>query len=599
MQGCHYNLPEGGGDVEERTARLESAVEQLQQTVASLQQRLSALEGLNTIASAATAAATVPAVDAPAAAAPPRRIKDQYDPITVLSLVGRLLLVLAGGFFLRAVTESGSLPAAVGVASAYAYATVWLLMAYRAGSRGLEPNAIMHALGAVMVAYPLTLEASTRFKVLDGITSAPVVALLTAALLIIAWRQRLRFVAWIAILAAIPVSTILLIQSGILIPHAVVLIGMAVLTLWVTLSTGWWGMRWPAAIAADAAVAAVTVRAFAPEQRDAPETAVALQLLLLAGFLGTTAYRTLVRGRNVTIFEMAQSAAVLAVTFGGAIFTAQVLGAAPAAVGASALVIGAVCYAAAFLVVDRNGGSTVNFYFYTTLGLAMVLAGFSLMGAGAAAGGVFAVIGVVAVYLWSRNARLFTLLQGAAYLLAAGIAAGTLAYGLLAMVASPEGTWPRPDAVMIVVLAAGLIAAWLASGRPTAKGEEVAIGGKFLIIILGVWTVGACVIGFLAPVAGGQADGSVDAGVLATVRTGVLSLATLGIAWMSRQNRFREWGWLVYPLLVGIGLKLLTQDFKHSKPATLFIALALYGAALIVAPRLRRRTDKAEPAAPA
>jgi hypothetical protein len=62
---------------------------------------------------------------------------------------------------------------------------------------------------------------------------------------------------------------------------------------------------------------------------------------------------------------------------------------------------------------------------------------------------------------------------------------------------------------------------------------------------------------------------------------------------MGRRSSCREWGWLVYPLLVGIGLKLVTQDFKDSRPATLFIALAIYGAALIVTPRLRRRVDKA------
>jgi hypothetical protein len=37
---------------------------------------------------------------------------------------------------------------------------------------------------------------------------------------------------------------------------------------------------------------------------------------------------------------------------------------------------------------------------------------------------------------------------------------------------------------------------------------------------------------------------------------------------------------------------MVAQDFKFSRPATLFIALALYGAALIVAPRLRRGGDK-------
>jgi hypothetical protein len=76
------------------------------------------------------------------------------------------------------------------------------------------------------------------------------------------------------------------------------------------------------------------------------------------------------------------------------------------------------------------------------------------------------------------------------------------------------------------------------------------------------------------------------------LRTGVLAVAALLVAWASRQARFREWAWLVYPLLVVIGLKMVAQDFKFSRPATLFIALALYGAALIVAPRLRRGGER-------
>jgi hypothetical protein len=41
---------------------------------------------------------------------------------------------------------------------------------------------------------------------------------------------------------------------------------------------------------------------------------------------------------------------------------------------------------------------------------------------------------------------------------------------------------------------------------------------------------------------------------------------------------------------------MVAQDFKYSRPATLFIALALYGIALIVAPRLRRERQRASAA---
>jgi hypothetical protein len=96
------------------------------------------------------------------------------------------------------------------------------------------------------------------------------------------------------------------------------------------------------------------------------------------------------------------------------------------------------------------------------------------------------------------------------------------------------------------------------------------------------------VIGFLGPVAAGRPDRHLDPGAFATVSTGVLAVGVLIVAWLGRNPRFREWTWLVYPLLVGIGLKMATQDFKLSRPATLFIAMALYGTALIVAPRLRK-----------
>jgi hypothetical protein len=121
---------------------------------------------------------------------------------------------------------------------------------------------------------------------------------------------------------------------------------------------------------------------------------------------------------------------------------------------------------------------------------------------------------------------------------------------------------------------------------------------RVVIVVALVWLATGCATGFLAPLLAGAADGTVDLGVLATVRTGVLAAATLLVAGIARRERFREWAWLVYPLLVLVGLKMVAQDFKYSRPATLFIALAVYGIALIVAPRLRRgRSGTSAPAA--
>jgi hypothetical protein len=63
----------------------------------------------------------------------------------------------------------------------------------------------------------------------------------------------------------------------------------------------------------------------------------------------------------------------------------------------------------------------------------------------------------------------------------------------------------------------------------------------------------------------------------------------MAVARVGRSEHWREAGWLTYPLLVLTGLKILFVDFPQGRPSTLFVALGLYGAALIVTPRLMRR----------
>jgi hypothetical protein len=570
--------------VEDRTARLESTVEDLRLAVLSLQQRLDALEAGGT-AAAAGALAGGAAKAGPVAAATKR---NPYDPIAILSLVGRLLLVLAGGFFLRAMTDSGVVAPPVGLSMGFAYALVWLFFADRAGGRQQVPGALFHALATGMIAFPLLVEAATRFKVLTGTASAVAVAFLTAAILFVAWHRRLRAVAWIAVAGALPTSAVLLAQTGAVAPFALFLIGLGVATLWFGYALDWWGLRWPAALAADVAVVGVTLRVLAPEQQDTPQVAMLLQLFLLGAYVATIATRTLIRGRNVAPFEIAQTAAALVVGFGGALYLLRVTGILPATIGVVSLVLGAASYGVAVTFVDRRKDSGPNLYYYTTLALVHVLAGIALLLAPPWLGVVCAVLAVLAAALWSRFGRSFMLVHCAAYLLAAGIVSGTLTYCARILTAAVTGPWALPGAVMFLVVAAGALSAWFASARRNPAGDGFARGLRVIIIVIFVAAVTACAVGYVAPVVGGLADGSVDKGVLATVSTCVLSLGTFLIAWFGRDGRFRECAWLIYPLLVGIGVKMVAQDFKYSRPATLFIAMALYGVALIIVPRLRR-----------
>jgi hypothetical protein len=79
-----------------------------------------------------------------------------------------------------------------------------------------------------------------------------------------------------------------------------------------------------------------------------------------------------------------------------------------------------------------------------------------------------------------------------------------------------------------------------------------------------------------------------DAGLAAVLRTGILTVLALVLALAARRWAWPELAWLVYPLVALGGGKLLLQDMRVGRPATLVLSLAIYGALLLLAPRLLR-----------
>jgi hypothetical protein len=79
---------------------------------------------------------------------------------------------------------------------------------------------------------------------------------------------------------------------------------------------------------------------------------------------------------------------------------------------------------------------------------------------------------------------------------------------------------------------------------------------------------------------------------LALVRTVVLCGAALVAAWTAKFDRFGVASLLAYPILAAEGVKLLVEDLRAGRPATLFAAFALYGATLVLVPRLLRKRKR-------
>jgi hypothetical protein len=377
-------------------------------------------------------------------------------------------------------------------------------------------------------------------------------------------------------------------------PYAGFLVALGVATLWLGYDRDWFGPRWPAAVAADLAVLGVTSRALGGAGLERPAVALAMQALLLGGYLATIAARTLVRGRNVVPFEVAQTPAALAVGLGGAVAVARHTGAGGFALGTVALGIAAACYAVAFAFIDRRQGRGRNFYFYTSLGIVFALTGAAVLLPPAALGAVWSLLAIASVWCGWRFSRVALTLHGVVYLIAAAAASGLLSVVEHALVGSAGARWPLLEAAGWAVLVASAICVAIPRAAAGDAGFPVAHVPRKALGLLLVVTAGGAALTLVVPPVAGPPGVACDPGMLATVRMAVVSVAAVALALTRHTPRALELGWLLYPVLVAGGLKLLAEDFRLSRASTLFVALALYGGALILAPRLARTVRHAD-----
>lgn len=570
----------------DRVSELEARVAALSQSVERLEGRLAAVEGRPRQRAPTSLTALIP--DDPAADA--RSVAAIGGSV---SFVGRTMLVLAGAFLLRALTDAGTLPISLGVTLGLAYAGTWIVLADRASAAGKRASAGFHGIAAIVIGYPLLFEALNRFHLLSPAQVCALLVVLSGVALAVAARRRFEALAWFAALGGAATAIAIVPFGGRIAPSALYLVLLGVATLWLGYVRDWVYLRWPIALAANVAVVALALRAVRPGSPEGPSTLLVVGVALLVLYLGSIAARTLVLDRAVVLFEAVQTAAVIAVGLGGAAFVTARTGTGATALGVASVAMGAAAYAVAFTFAERRR-HRVNFYFYGAVALVFVLAGAGLALPGKVLPIVLGVLAVGIGALARRAGRLTLAAHAAAYGVGAIFSAGLLSAAARATFSSPATWEPLPSAALLV-LALGAGAAWLTAN---AGARHTIVERLPRLSLLAAVAIGAeaVAVHFVVPLVAGRGSAT-DLGALATVRTGVLVIAAFLLAWIGRAEAWREARWLVYPLLAATGLKLLLEDVSRSRPATLFLAFAAYGAALILVPRLRRRAAPA--AAPA
>jgi hypothetical protein len=540
----------------DRIASLERTVALLAADLADVRERLATLE-----LSEAAAAVVEPPTPIP-----------EIQPATIqnwMSLTGRTLLVLGGAYLLRALTSAQVVPVPVGVALGLLYGAPWLVLASRAARRGATADAFSHGVATALIGYPLVWEATVRFAVVTPGQSAALLLLLTAAALVLSAMESLYSLAAIVACGAMLSSLGLGFMTQQWLPYSLLATAVGLGTLWIGYLRSWILLRWPAAFVANLLLFVVPL-----DRSASPRAVVFAHLFVLGGYLGSIAVRTLRLPRVVLPFEAIQSAAALGFGVGGLILYAYGNATALTGIGIAALVVAATTYALAVLVVQRRE-SVLNLLYYSLVGLVFAITG-GLLVFGAFASLLFGACAVVACVYGRGRDSIVALTQTAIYLLAAGASSGLLLIATAAL-GAPIDSWIAMQPLAAFALAATAVSAFLLPSDTTTAGRSL----RILVFSLFIWSaVGMTMasVGTILPAA------AADAAWLSTLRTILLVAATFVVA-----NVRGDAGRLTYPLLIITGMKLAAMDFPQGRPVTLFFVLALYGIALIVAPRVRRR----------
>jgi hypothetical protein len=309
----------------------------------------------------------------------------------------------------------------------------------------------------------------------------------------------------------------------------------------------------------------------------------AAQVALLGIYLSSTIVRTLLRGFTFTGFETAQCAVAFAISVGGGLrLTSHNPSVAPA-LGVLAMACAGACYLVAFVMLDRDGSRGRNFFTYSTFGILLAIAGSRILLSGAAASIAWSVLAVCAAWAGGHFGRLTMQVHGVIFLLlglgtssalqqAAGLLLGSRAW--------PGGAewaiWSGLAAAVACYALRSVGDGWNYRALRTAKAGAV------------VW-LGAGVAAGLLTFAYHSAFG-VDAthAYCATLRTGVLSGTALLLAWGGGRWRRPELSRLIYPVMALGGYRMIGVDLRQDRTAALFLSLLLYGASLMVLPRLVR-----------
>jgi hypothetical protein len=510
--------------------------------------------------------------------------------------VGRSLIVLGGAFLLRWLTQSRILPQEIGSLIGMIYALLWVAMADLTAGRGQRHSSAFHGITGALIALPLLVEATTKFRFLTPTSSAISLLAFVILGLVVAGRRKLRILAWIVALPAAPVAFVLAFRTQTLTPFLFSLLALGFVTLWLGYLRRWQILATLMAGAANFGLALVVLeQVYRPAAAEGQEMSYQEALFLLFGliavYFGSYCFRVFKRKRTITALEIGQTLTVVLIGLGGAAAVLQARDHSMIPLGIGCLTLSAACYTAAFVFLPRRDPNRRNFLFFTLLALAMVLLGGELAFQRSVAAFAFTAIALAAGVMAKRISSPILYLHGAAYLVTAIVRSGLLVTTTHGFIGQSVAFEEWVSTTVLFALAVTILYPWLP--RPHGRRVDTFLGRRSvdLFLFVTVLAIGGILVSLVMQLVPLLADPDVQRGALASTRTGVFALSASTLAWCSCKRRFRNVTWLVYTILVLGAIKILFEDVAVGGASTLFLSFGLYGGALILGPRFLRKAE--------
>lgn len=507
-----------------------------------------------------------------------------------LGLTGRTLIILGGAFLLRAATEGGALPVAAGVGLGLIYAVVWPLLSLRASvSRN---SAVYYAIATTFTALPLILEGTRKFNVFNAWSAAAALGAVAAVMFVLVWRRRLHGVAWMITGMTVAVLPVLMFQTKSIAPFALLLLGLGLVTLWFGYLLEWTLLPWFLAFALDIVLVFLSVLVVNDDSSTVAPLAIGVQCLAFAAYLASFSIRAMGGHRDAAGIDIAQTFTLLFVGLGGALWIATSRLAFEIPLVVAMLALGAISYGVSFTFVARQFTTPRNFVFTSSLALMLVVLGGASFPRGLANTVLWTALALSSAYLATHYRKSSLALHTAVYLFCGFIGAGVLQIGTHALLLK-VGQWPAPTGSTMLLFGACILGATIRPIERQGRFELWTVAKVMILAELG-WIAAALVVSAAGLLLLGPAPA--DAAMVAILRTAVFSALTVATAWASRFPTLSPARVLCNPLMIILGMKLLWEDVRAGRPATLFISFAIVGIALMITPRLRRRATLPEPA---